>query len=108
MHAHRDAREQLAKARAERSDPYLAVGRTLVQYIVDRISQPVSGLTRSAIAGLLASRDIPPSVIERVETCLVASEGGRFAPRGDLESSREALLDETEAVIGDLEREFSR
>ena len=76
MQAHRDAREQLAKARAERSDPYLAAGRTLVQYIGDRISQPVSGLTRSAIASLLASRDIPPGVIERVETCLVASEGG--------------------------------
>jgi hypothetical protein len=82
MYAHRDAREQLANARAERSDPYLAVGRTLVQYIGDRIRQPVSGLTRSAIAGLLASRDIPPSMIERVETCLVASEGGAIRAAG--------------------------
>ena len=104
--AERRARRHLARARADGLAPYAAAAQVLTGYISDKLDRPVSGLTRSAMAQLLASRNITPGLIERVEASLAASEGGRFAPQGDTGSSGEMLLEETGAVIAGLEREF--
>ena len=108
MEAQKNAGMRLAQARVEGSDPYVASGQALTAYLSDRLDRSVSGLTRSAMADLLVSRGIAREVIERTEACLAASEGGRFAPGGDPAASDSGLVDETEAVVVDLEREFDR
>ena len=72
----------------------------------DRLDYRVSGLTHDALAALLAERGIDSSLTDRVEACLVSSEGGRFAPGGVTSMTGEALLNETERLIADLDTEL--
>ena len=104
--ARSNALEQLARAREEQADPYSASSSALIAFIGDRLEYRVSGLTRDALAALLAERGIEASLTERVEACLVSSEGARFAPDGAASMTGEALLDETERLISDLDMEL--
>ena len=98
--AHRRARRMLRMARKAGSDPYVAAGEALAAYIGDKLGQPLSGLTHDALSRLLLSRGATPTSWTRVEACLNASEGGRFAPgnEGPESGDRAGQGDERRAV----------
>ena len=104
--AHRRARRMLRTARKAGSDPYVAAGDALSAYIGDKLGQPLSGLTHDALARLLLSRGADPDLVDRVEACLNASEGGRFAPGNEGPESGDELVKETSAVLSDLEKQL--
>ncbi len=101
--AHGRARNALESARAAGTDPYAAAGNALAAYVGDRLNQPASGLTHEALIVLLRSQGIEPDLLRRVEVCLAASEHGRFAPVSAGPASAEALIEETEALVSELE-----
>ena len=103
----RQARKALAQARRKREDPHGAAARVLNGYLSDKINRPVVGLTRSALAQVLLARGIPPELIERVETCLSASEAGRYGGPSRGEDNGRAVLNETERLLKELDREFA-
>ena len=72
------ARKALAQSRRKREDSHGAAVRVLHSYLSDKVNRPVVGMTRSALAQVLLARGIQPELIDRVETCLTASEAGRY------------------------------
>ena len=104
--AHRRARRMLRTARRAGSDPYVAAGDALAAYIGDKLGQPLSGLTHDALARLLLSRGADPDLVDRVEACLNASEGGRFAPGNEGPESGAELVKETSVVLSGLEKQL--
>ena len=104
--AHRRARRMLRTARKAGSDPYVAAGDALAAYIGDKLGQPLSGLTHDALARLLLSRGADPDLVDRVDACLNASEGGRFAPGNEGPESGAELVKETSAVLSELEKQL--
>ena len=104
--AHRRARRMLRIARKAGSDPYVAAGDALAAYIGDKLGQPLSGLTHDALARLLLSRGADPDLVDRVDACLNASEGGRFAPGNEEPESAAELVKETSAVLSELEKQL--
>ena len=104
--AHRRARRMLRSARKAGSDPYVAAGEALAAYIGDKLGQPLSGLTHDALSRLLLSRGVDPDLVDRVEACLNASEGGRFAPGNEGPESGDELVKETSVVLSALEKQL--
>ena len=104
--AHRRARRMLRSARKAGSDPYVSSGEALAAYIGDKLGQPLSGLTHDALARLLLSRGADQDLVDRVEDCLNASEGGRFAPGNDGTGSGTDLVRETSDVLSELEKQL--
>ena len=104
--AHRRARRMLRSARKAGSDPYEAAGEALAAYIGDKLGQPLSGLTHDALSRLLLSRGADPDLVDRVEACLNASEGGRFAPGNEGPESGAELVKETSVVLSGLEKQL--
>ena len=104
--AHRRARRMLRMARKAGSDPYVAAGDALGAYIGDKLGQPLSGLTHDALSRLLLSRGADPDLVARVEACLNASEGGRFAPGNEGPESGAELVKETSVVLSGLEKQL--
>lgn len=76
----------------------------LTTYITEKLSQPVGGLTHEALSNLFAQKGLGPDLAERVETCLVASEMGRFSPDSSDPGYAESLLRQTDTLISDLEK----
>ena len=104
--AHRRARRMLRSARKAGSDPYVAAGEALAAYIGDKLGQPLSGLTHDALSRLLLSRGANPDLVDRIEACLNASEGGRFAPGNEGPESGDELVKETSVVLSALEKQL--
>ena len=100
------ARSFLESSRETGADPYEASAHALTQYLGDKLDQPATGLTHDSLVGLLRSRGIASELVDRTAACLVSSEGGRFAPQASGLTSGEGLVEETEAVLSELERQF--
>jgi hypothetical protein len=62
-------------------------------------------MTRASLGGLLQKRGLSPELIQRVETCLIATEAARFSP--DRSVSAKSLLNETERLLRELDKEFA-
>lgn len=104
--AHRRARRMLRSAWKAGSDPYVSSGEALAAYIGDKLGQPLSGLTHDALARLLLSRGAEQDLVDRVEACLNAGEGGRFAPGNEGAESGAELVRETSDVLSELEKQL--
>ena len=103
--ASRTARHTIDYARNSDTNPYEAAGRALVGYLSDRLDVTVTGMTRDRLGEILASRGVGPELIGRVESSLTSAEGGRYAP-GGADATGGELLDETEALIADLDEDL--
>ena len=106
LEAFNNAASILAQAERGELNPYDTAGRALSGYIGDKLNQPVAGMTREVLTGLLATRGVDPQVIQRVNDCLIVSDSGRFAPSGAESDAGRQLLGETENALVDLEREL--
>ena len=60
-----------------------------------------------ALTQALLGRGISPPLIERVESCLSASEAGRYGGPARGEDNGRAVLNETERLLKELDREFA-
>lgn len=106
MRAYKRAKKLFAQARSNAQDPYIAAGQILNTYLSDKLNQPVTGLTQSALTNLLKSKNIKADLIERVHDCLMGSDMGRFGPGSSAPNHGQRLLDQTEALVADLEETF--
>ena len=104
--ARRKARKALTQARRRQKDPYTAAGQILTTYITEKLNQPVGGLTHEALSNLFAQKGLGLHLAERVETCLAASEMGRFSPDGSDPGYAGSLLRQTDTLISDLDKAF--
>jgi hypothetical protein len=110
--ARKRAKEALAQARRQQGDAgqdaYVAAQEILTTYLADKLSRPVTGLTRKDLTGLLAERGLDPNLVDRVSAVLISSELSRFAPGADSPAHAASLLKEVEILVGALERALSR
>ena len=106
LEAFKNAANLLAQAEQGELDPYDTAGRALAGYIGDKLNEPVTGMTREALADLLAMRGVDSRLIQRVSDCLIISDGGRFAPSGGRADAGQLLLSDTETLLSDLEKEL--
>ena len=106
LEAFKNAANLLAQAEQGELDPYDTAGRALAGYIGDKLNEPVTGMTREALADLLAMRGVDSRLIQRVSDCLIISDGGRFAPSGGRADADRPMLSDTETLLSDLEKEL--
>lgn len=101
------ARKALAQARRKPEDAHGAAARILNGYLSDKLNRPVVGMTRYALTQALLERGISSALIDRIETCLSASEAGRYGGPARTEDNGRAVLNETERLLKELDREFA-
>lgn len=102
--ARKKARKALSLARRQKQGVYDAAGQILTTYLADKLDRPVAGLTHQALAETLAARGVSSDLVERVETVLVRSELGRFAPGADSPDHAASLLKEVDRLVDQLEK----
>ena len=95
----RDARKQPETEANE------AAGQILNRYLEEKLAISVTGQTQTELAGILTEKGLDPALAERVQTCLMLSEMGRYAPTG-INAENNNLLSETEQVIIALDKEL--
>lgn len=103
--AGKTARKALDQARKETDIVALMtqVQTLLVDYLSAKLQQPVAGLTRGALAALLAQRRVDAAVIDRTLECLDNVEYLRFSPALADPMAVAALLDTAETTIVTLD-----
>jgi len=104
--AHKKAKKALAMARREKENVYNTAGQVLIDYLADKLGQPVAGLTHQALATLMVEKEVDSKLIERVQVCLADADLGRFSPDADNPDHAKNLLKEIEVLIRDLEKRF--
>jgi hypothetical protein len=97
------ARQELRKARKNPLDARNAAGQILTQYLADKLNRSVVGQTHTSLSALLLDRGIDPDLVERVQTCLMLTEIGQYAPQTG-QANSDNLLEETEELISQLEK----
>jgi hypothetical protein len=103
--AGRKARKALQKARKEGRETSLQAGQILTTYLVEKLNQPVSGLTHSALDDLLDSRGISPDLRAAVIEFLQQRDLGRFSPARAAQDTR-GLFDQLQNLVDALEKTF--
>jgi hypothetical protein len=80
--------------------------RALAQFLADRLNVPAAGLTADAVSGRLKGRQVDAVVVGQVQGIFERCDFARFAPSTVQNGEMERLYEETEAVIGTLERKI--
>jgi hypothetical protein len=104
--AHKKAKLALKEAQKKQGDTYQESYQILVDYLADKLNQPVAGLTRRALNELLTQKGLDTGLIERVQSCLTDAELGRFSPNAGHPDHAGNLLREVDILINDLEQSF--
>jgi hypothetical protein len=82
----------------------IMAGQILLQYLSDKLNLRVAGMTMDELSQLLADRGVDKKVIGVIQSCLLASEMGRYAPNGVGSEVEDVVVDVTAEVIRDLEK----
>lgn len=106
--ARRNARGVLSQARKTGSDPFSASFISLTGYLGDKLDYPVIGMTEERLCHTLTESGVSDRLVERVQTCLASDEQGRYEPMSIIRYKGGALMDETEQLIAELEKEFKK
>ena len=104
--ARRNARGILSRARKTGNDPFSASFLSLTGYLGDKLDYPVIGMTEERLSHTLKENGVSGGLVERVQTCLASDEKGRYAPLSNISGKGAALIDETEQLLADLEKDF--
>jgi hypothetical protein len=104
--ARKVAQKELKQARALNDTPeqLAAAYRILTGYLAAKLDRPVVGLTAPALTAILDESTVSQPLIDEVLAILSAGEFGRYSPVVNQESAGTALLERTQIVIDDLER----
>jgi hypothetical protein len=104
--AHKKAKLALKEAKKQQGDTYQLAYQILVDYLADKLNQPVAGLTQRALNELLTQKGLDTGLIERIQICLTDAELGRFSPNAAHPDHAGNLLREVDILINDLEQAF--
>ena len=104
--AHKKAKLALKEAQKQQGDTYQVAYQILVDYLADKLNQPVAGLTQRARNELLTQKELDTALIERIQICLTDAELGRFSPNAADPDHAGNLLREVDLLINDLEQAF--
>ena len=85
-------------------DYFNAAGRILINYLADKLDQPVGGLTQSEQSELLISKGASENLVAQVGTCISISDMGQYAPIQQDNSNQ--LHDEIKILISELDQEL--
>ena len=75
-----NAQSTLSRAVATGVDGAVAAADAVLSYLSDRLSVPLTGLTREALGERLRDAGVPTEVAERVENTLASGEAARYTP----------------------------
>jgi hypothetical protein len=101
--AAKKARLAVRAAYKRPAEVYDAASQILVTFISEKLTRPISGLTRDELDQLLRSEGVDEDLIERVQNHITLSEFGRYAPSEENSSPKE-LLRRTEKLIMELDK----
>ena len=82
---------------------YAGVYAILTEYLSAKIDTPTAGMTRATLVELLEEQGVEGDLISRTCDCLDASEYGRYSPAGMQFGSAAELVNETEALVSELD-----
>jgi len=99
------ARRALQQAAKNPAQSDHAAGQILTDYIARKLNRSVTGLTQPELADALLAQGVAPTLVERVQSCLMLSEMGRYAPES-LGGGTGVILTETKRLIDELDKEF--
>jgi hypothetical protein len=97
------ARQALRQARREPDQAHVGAARILSDYLGAKLDRPVASWTQTRLAEVLLERGVTPEWVERVQTCLMLGEMGRYAPIAQGATGSD-LLTETQELIDALEK----
>jgi len=97
-----EAAEKL-KTSGSPADFYAEVEKALLHFLEARLGEPVSGLTRDALAQRLSERGVSAERQRQIQTVLETCELGRFAPGAADPQARDRVLDEAAAAMEALD-----
>ena len=100
--AARVARQALRQARRDADQAHVRAAHILVDYLTAKLDRPVASWTQTRLAEVLIERGVTPELVERVQTCLMLGEMGRYAPVAQGAAGSD-LLAETQELIDALE-----
>lgn len=102
------ANQALQKARKRPEGiAHADAGRILTRYLEEKLNTGMTGQTQTNVTEMLTKQGLDPALVEKVQVCLMLSEMGRYAPAG-VNTDNGDLLNETEQVISELDKELSR
>jgi hypothetical protein len=97
------ARQAVRQARRESDLAHVRAAQILSDYLGDKLDRPVASWTQTRLAEVLLERGVAPELVERVQTCLMLGEMGRYAPAAQGAAGSD-LLAETQELIDALEK----
>lgn len=104
--AYKKAINTLHQLKQQPTDAYASAGQILNKYLTDKLNQPTTGLTQTALCQRLAQHHIPQNLRDHVTDQLQKVEMGRFAPHSQAERQTSRFLRDLEALLGELEEAF--
>ena len=99
------ARRALQQAAKDPAHTHNTAGQILTEYIATKLNRSITGLTQTELADVLLAEGITPTLVERVQSCLMLSEMGHYAPES-LGGDTGNILAETKNLIDELDKEF--
>ncbi len=104
-----EARRRLGKANqlmhaGDSAGFYSEIHRSLARFVADRTNRAAAGLTAEQVGVVLAECGVDEQVIARVQDVFATSDRVRFAPGEGSAEEMQRLFEQTEDLIGALER----
>ena len=100
--AARRAYQALNKLDPRNEDYFNTAGRILINYLADKLDQPVGGLTQSELSELLIAKGASENLVAQVRTCITISEMGQYAPIHQDNSNQ--IHQEIKTLISELDQ----
>ena len=83
---------------------YGEIHRALTQFIGDKLNVPAAGLMKDQIAQAFAARGVEDGVMDQIGEIFGRCDAARFAPGSLSDEDMKRLLNDTETLIGQLEK----
>jgi hypothetical protein len=97
----------LALKRASRNSSlaYSMTGKILIEYLSEKLNQPLAGLTLGELSAALSSFGINRELVDQVQSCIMLSEIGSYSPDNHSLSSNE-FIQQVDDLITKLDKEL--
>jgi hypothetical protein len=102
--AAKSALKSLKRLSKDSDNADIIAGQILLQYLSDKLNQRVTGMTMDELSQLLTNHGVDKKMVGVIQSCLLASEVGRYAPNGTGPEYEDVVVDAAAAVIKDLEK----
>ena len=103
--AAKKARLALKRAGRNPTQAFSSAGKILVEYLSEKLNQPLAGLTLDELSVALSSFGLQSDLVDQVQSCIMLSEMGSYSPDNRLVSSNE-FIQQIEDIISKLDKEL--